>query len=458
MFRLLLVGTLFTVNCFASLIGSNFSQRDLQVLKELDIEPSYITDYKLQKTYNRYLLNTQDRYVNKFNKASLFVPKVREILKNEGLPETFLYLAMAESNFTIDAKSRTRATGMWQFMSQTARNLGLKNDIYVDERMDIVESTKAAAKYLKYLHNEFDKWYLAAIAYNCGQGRVIEAITRATIDMYEKEHGTKNDKSKDIKKFRRTISLYQQKRVKFAEINKIYGEVLTWDVKPDIHELLIEQKNLRRQYLPVESRNYIRKIISLAMMNNQSFITENDNSHIRNIGLTSPIATVKVKGGLHLKNIANAIGMDYRDLKMLNKHIVRNIIPAYDNEYHIYIPYSRLSRFNLNKSNIAPTQYKIHIVKSGDTLYGIGKRYGISHKAIKSFNKLKSSKLSLNQKLVIPFVEGSEAITKKYYVKSGDTLSSIAKMHRVEVDKLMSDNNLKNSFIKKGDKLVITYR
>lgn len=458
MLKLLLLITLFTVNSFASLIGSNFSQRDLQVLKELDIDPSYITDYKLQKTYNKYLVNTQDRYVNKFNKASLFVPKVKEILKEEGLPETFLFLAMAESNFTIDAKSRVRATGMWQFMSQTAKNLGLKNDIYVDERMDIVKSTYAAAKYLKYLHGQFDKWYLAAIAYNCGQGRVIEAITRSTIDLYEKEYGKKNDKVSEIKKFRHTIALYQQKRVRFSELNKIYKKVSTWDVKPDIYELLIEQKNLRRQYLPKESRNYIRKIISLAMMNNQSFITENNNSHIRNIGLTSPIATVNVKSGLHLKNIAEAIGMSYRDLKMLNKHIVRNIIPSYNNEYHIYIPYSRLSRFNLNKENISPTKYKVHVVKSGDTLYGIGRKYGISYSAIKSFNKLKSSKLSLRQKIVIPFVEGTEAITKNYYVKGGDTLLSIANKYRVNLTKLMSDNNLKNTYIKKGDKLVITYR
>ena len=458
MFKISLLLTLFIVNVYASLVGSNFSQKDLQVLKELDIDPSYITDYKLQKTYNKYLLNTKDRYVSKFNKASLFVPKVKEILKAEGLPETFLYLAMAESNFTLDAKSRVRATGMWQFMSQTAKNLGLKNDIYVDERMDIVKSTYAATKYLKYLHKQFDKWYLAAIAYNCGQGRVIEAITRSTIDMYVKEYGEKNDKYKEIKKYRHTIALYQQKRVKFRELNKIYKEVTTWDVKPDIYELLIEQKNLRRQYLPVESRNYIRKIISLAMMNNQSFITENNNSHIRNIGLTSPIASVNVKGGLHLKNIAKSIGMEYRDLKMLNKHIIRNIIPTYEKEYQIYIPYSRLSRFNLNKQNIAPTKYKVHIVKSGDTLYGIGRKYGLSYKAIKNFNKLKSSKLSLRQKLVIPFVEGTEAITKSYYVKRGDTLLSIANKYRVNLTKLMSDNNLKNTFIKKGDKLVITYR
>ncbi len=458
MLKIFLITITLFLSANASLIGSNFSQRDLQILKELDIDPAYITDYKLQKTYNRYLQNIQDKYVKRFNRASLFVPKVKEILREEGLPETFLYLAMAESSFTLDAKSRARATGMWQFMPATGRNLGLKNDIYVDERMDIVKSTYAAAKYLKYLHNEFGKWYLAAVAYNCGQGRVIEAITRATLDLYEDENGKKNDKSKEIKKYRHTITLYQQKRVRFGELNKIYKEVLTWDVKPDIYELLMEQKDVRRQYLPEESRNYIRKIISLAMMNNQSFVTENDHSHIRNIGVTSPIATVRVKGGLHLKNIAKAIGMDYRDLKMLNKQLIRNIIPTYKKDYQIYIPYSRLSIFNQNKMNIEPTKYQIHIVKKGDNLYDIGRKYGISYKVIKSFNKLKSNRLALKQKLVIPFVEGTELKTKDYYVKNGDTLLSIAKMFRVELSKLMADNNLKNSFIKRGDKLVITYR
>ena len=442
----------------AALVGSNFSQRDLEVLKELDIDPTYITDYKLQKTYNRYLSHTQTRYVNKFNKASIFVPKVKEILREQGLPNTFLFLAMAESNFTIDAKSRARATGMWQFMNQTARNMGLRNDIYVDERMDIVKSTIAATKYLKYLHKQFDKWYLAAIAYNCGQGRVIEAITRSTIDMYVEKYGKRNPKAKEIRRYRKIISDYQRKRARYSQLKKVYNEVTTWDVKPTIRELLIEQKNLRRQYLPKESRNYIRKIISLAMMNNQSFIEEIDSSHIKNIGLTSGIATVDVKGGLHLRNIAKSMGMKYRDLKMLNKHIVRNIIPTDEDTYHIYIPYNRLSIFNQNKNSIAKTKYRVHIVKSGDTLYGLGRKYGISYKAIKSFNKLRSNRLSLRQKLVIPFVGAYENITKDYYVKRGDTLSEIAKRHNIKVSKLMDDNNLKNYIIKKGDKLVISYR
>lgn len=388
----------------AALIGSNFSQRDLTVLDELDIDSSFITDYKLQKSYNRYLNGWQKSYVNKFNNATLFVPKVKEILRAEGIPNTFLYMAMAESDFTIDAKSRVKAMGMWQFMSGTARLFGLKNDVYVDERMDVVKSTKAASKYLKNLHKKFGKWYLAAIAYNCGGGRVVEAITRSTLDMHEEKYGKNSSKKNEIKQYRKTIKAYQQKRVRYREVHRIYKKVIKWNVKPDIYELLVVQKKIKRQYLPRESRNYIRKIISLAMMNNHDFMQDNDNSHLLNLGIApTTIATVNVKGGLHLENIARAIGMKYKELYKLNKHIKRNIIPNYAKSYPINIPYTRLSRFNLNKDKIKKTQYAIYVVKRGDNLLRIGRKYGISYKLIKKFNKLKSNRLALRQKLVIPF-------------------------------------------------------
>lgn len=450
---------LLVFNAHAALIGSNFSQRDLQVLEELDIDSSFITDYKLQKTYNRYFNGWQEKYMKKFNDASLFVPKVKEILRSEGIPDTFLYMAMAESHFTIDAKSRVKATGMWQFMSGTAKMFDLRNDAYVDERMDIVKSTYAATKYLNALHKRFDKWYLAAIAYNCGGGRVIEAITRSTIDMYEEKHGKKNPRSKEIKKYRKTIAAYQQKRVRFREVNKIYKKILKWDEKPDIYELLVVQKKIKRQYLPKESRNYIRKIISLAMMNNQNFINTKDNTHLLNIGIApSNIATVNVKGGLHLKNISKTLGMRYQDLYKLNKHIKRNIIPNDEKTYPIYIPYSRLSRYNLNKDKIKATKYAIHTVKKGDNLLRIGRKYGISYRSIIQFNKLKNDRLSLKQKLIIPFTLAKQSRkSKKYLVRRGDTLGSIAKLHSSNVKKLMRDNNLKTALIKKGDKLVILY-
>ena len=118
---------------FATLIGPNVELRDFDVLEELDIDKSFITDYNLQKTYNSLLAkSSQKTYLRKLNDASLFVPKIKKILRQEGLPSTFIYLAMAESYFTIDAKSYVNARGIWQFMKPTAKQYGLKNNLYLE--------------------------------------------------------------------------------------------------------------------------------------------------------------------------------------------------------------------------------------------------------------------------------------------------------------------------------------
>ncbi|RXK02567.1 MULTISPECIES: lytic transglycosylase domain-containing protein [Arcobacteraceae] len=461
-FSLILVFSLYS---YASLIGSSYSQRDLQILEELDITPSFISDYKLQRVYSQYQSKyNSSSYVEKLNEASLFVPKIKEILKEEGIPDVFIYMAMAESNFTMDAKSRVRATGLWQFMSATGRRYGLENDLYVDERMDLIKSTKAAADYLNRLHRLFDKWYLAAIAYNCGEGRVIEAITRATIDLYV-EQNPKMKYDKRILEYRNTIRAYQEKRVRFKEIRKIYNVVKKWDTKPDINDLLTVQNKISRQYIPSESRSYIRKIISLAMMKSQSFIRDEENSHLLNMGISTTVATVPVKGGLHLRNIANSIGMSYEELLELNKHIKQSIIPPTKKVYEINIPYSRLSRFNEAKDSIKDTKFLVHIVRSGDTLYGLSRKYKIPYSLIKDYNNLKSNMLSLKQKIILPipkdmlgkikFSNDRYRTGKKYTVKSGDSLYSIAKRYKIKVEKLKRDNNLKTSLLRIGDKIVI---
>lgn len=461
MFKVFILFFLSFTYSFTALIGSNFNKLDIQILDELDIEPSFITDYELQKTYNGYITRSTQYYKDKFNDAVYFIPIIKDILRSEGIPSSFVYLAMAESNFTLDARSSVYATGLWQFMPQTGRQYGLKNDLYVDERMDLIKSTYAATRYLKRVHNSFGKWYLAAMAYNCGEGRVIEAITRATIDLYVEQNGYNNSKKTQISQYRQTISAYQSKRVRFNELYKIYKEVTTWGITPDIFTLLKVQKNTRRQYIPNETRNYIRKIVALGMMNNKSFISKED-AHLLNIGsTTNSIATISVKGGIHLRSVAQAIGLRYEELSRLNRHLKEGITPPFAKEYSIYIPYSKLALYNLNKQAINNDRFVVYRVKRGDTLASIGKQYNISYSIIKDFNQLRNNILSINQNLIVPIVQNTVASmqnrVKSYYVRSGDTLHKISREFNISVEKLMRDNNLKDSLINIGDKLVLKY-
>lgn len=451
-----IVSLLLSSSVFAVLVGNGFIQNDLKILEELDIDSSFMTDYKLQKYYKQFSKNHKNHYTQKLNDASLFVPQIKNILKENEIPSAFLYLVMAESNFILRAKSYKKAMGLWQFIPSTGKMYGLKTNEYVDERMDFIKSTQAAVSYLKRLHKMFDKWYLAAISYNCGEGRVIEGITRATLDMYCQEHNCKKDMK--IRKYRKTIRDYQQKKVKFGEIKKIYEVVRKWSYKPDIDELLIVQKGLKRQYLPKESRDYIRKIISLAMMNNSQYLLKDEHNHLLNRGLGLPIATVQVKGGLLLRNIADVIGVSKRELQSLNPHIKRNIIPPKEELYDIYIPYSRLARFNANIKEIKPNVFESYTVKKGDTLAKIGKEFGVKYQLIKRFNNLKSSILSINQNLIIPIDPDLYKRPKNYFVKKGDTLGKIAQKFNVPIKRIMEDNNLKTSMIHIGDKIVIKFK
>ena len=454
MYKILLNIIFLSTISFASLINSGFIYNDLRILEDLDLDRSFITDEQLQKTYKQILKSNRKRYAQKLNDAHLFVPKIKQILKENGIPPAFLYLIMAESNFTLNAKSYKSALGLWQFMPKTGKIFGLKQNEYIDERMDIIKSTKAAVVYLKSLKKRFGKWYLAAIAYNCGEGRVYEALTRATLDMYLED----NKRTKTTSEYRYIIREYQAKRVNFRQLYKVYIKVQKYKYTPGIKELLKVQKGLKRQYLPKESQRYIRKIISLALMNSREFLISDDNSHLLNRGISEPIVTVAIKGGVLLKDVGDLVGMDYKEIYAINKQIKQGVLPPELKSYDIYLPYSRLSRFQANISKLRDAKFAIHKVKSGDSLYKIGKKFNIDYKLIKKFNKLKSNILSLNQKLIIPVIAYNLPKEDQIYIiKNGDTLSDIAQFHNIKLHKLMKDNKITSSKIKIGDKIVIKY-
>jgi membrane-bound lytic murein transglycosylase D len=122
----------------------------------------------------------KDEFEKALDRKAKYDDMITAKLDAAEMPRDLVYLAMIESEFNPNAKSPVHAVGMWQFMSATARRFGLAVGKHVDERKDPARATDAAVKYLSSLHDEFGSWYLAAAAYNSGEGTVGRALKRIT--------------------------------------------------------------------------------------------------------------------------------------------------------------------------------------------------------------------------------------------------------------------------------------
>lgn len=402
------ISLFFPLFLFANLTYESNYNKELKLLNSFDIEPSFLYDPIMNKIRAKNSsIKTSKHFFKAMEEAYIFIPAIKSTLAKYNVPQEFLYLAMAESNFHTRAYSRKRAAGLWQFMPATGRLYKLRIDEYVDERRDLLKSTEAAAKYLSALHKRFGKWYLAAIAYNCGGGRLSKAIKKAKSD--------------------------------------------------DLSVLL----NGHKKYIPRESRYYIRKIVALALMgSDEQYLLSSEYEYLLNRANAYSISTVKLGSGESLKRVAQLIQMPLKDLKKLNRHLKYDFVPPYAKSYDVYIPYIKLSEFR-QKYFKAPMQniYRVHRVKRGDTLSYIGKKYGVSYKVIKDFNHLRTNRLSLKQKLIIPIAKHTKRkklYSRHYYmVKRGDSLISISHAFKVSVQNIKLQNHIKGSTIRIGERLKI---
>jgi len=336
---------------FANLTYQSSLNKELSLLESFDIEPAFLYDPLMnQMRKNNCNLNKEKHFFDAMEEAYLFIPAIKNILAKYNVPQEFLYLAMTESNFKLKAFSHKKASGLWQFMPATGRHYHLKIDDYVDERRDIVKSTEAAAKYLSALHKRFHKWYLAAIAYNCGGGKLNHAIKKAQSD--------------------------------------------------ELSVLLDSEK----KYIPRESRLYIRKIVALALIGtDEEFLQSSKYGYLLNRANACSVTSVKVPGGESLKRVAKLIEIPLEELQQLNRHLRYDFVPPYKKSYAVNIPYVKLTDFREKYHKQAIQNiYKVYVVKSGDNLSKIGKKYGVSYRMIMDFNKLRTSRLRLKQKLIIP--------------------------------------------------------
>ena len=441
----ILVIFLFSLFLKADVINNS----NLDVLYALDIEDSFILNKDLQEVYKDYSSKKKRYFIEVLEDGYNILPIIRNAINKAKIPKELISVAMAESFLTLNAKSSKMAKGLWQFMPETAKRFNLKIDKYVDERLDPNKSTEAAINYLKFLHNFFGKWYLAILAYNAGEARVVEAVVRAKVDKLCKSLKNQCKKNPSIKEYRKIIKNYQlHKKNSYIKLYKLYQLLESIPLK--LEDLLVFQKGLDRQYLPKETRNYIIKILAMSFLFNNDDFIEYSNSYILNSGITSQYKKVNVPPGTSLYYIAKLLKMNYQTLKEHNLHLKYSFTPPY--KYYIYIPYEKVGFFKKNFKGTKKFFY-VYKVKKGDNIFKIAKTFGINTKIIKDYNKL-GKYLKIGQKILIPM----KSRIIKYKVKNGDTLYALSKKFGVSYKKIIKINNLKNHYIRVGQILKIPQR
>ena len=297
-------------------------------------------------------------FVNYTQRAGRYAPVLSKIMADNGLPRDLIYLAMAESGFTNHARSWAKAVGPWQFMPYTGRKFGLNIDWYVDERRDPLKATIAAANYLKTLHNLFGSWELATAGYNAGEGKIGRAV-------------------------------------------KMYHTKDFWQLT-------------KGRYLRPETKNYVPKIMALAIIGKNLDVfgfTE------INFEKALDYEEIMVKGNSDLYEIAEAVELDFEELKRYNPEIVRWQTPPYVEGYPLRLPVGAKDAWDdfKDKDSVVADNFKTYVTSGPSSLAQISKKFKVPVGVLSDLNP-DLSENSLDSKTVVhlPFREDHSLMADMY--------------------------------------------
>jgi len=410
MYKVILTLFLLFQSLHAFLNTDNNYEKQLIALKNFDLPNTFLKDSIFISMQEDVEIYKTKHFLRTLESGDRFVPVLQKMMQEAGVPTEFLYLAMTESSFDPYSSSPARASGIWQFIPETARRYGLVENAFVDDRRDPIKSTEAAIVYLKRLHDMFGKWYLAALAYNCGEGAVTKAIAKAGSD--------------------------------------------------DINVLLDENQ----KYLPKESRLYIRKILMMSFISGSTdFMLDNGSEYLLNRANNATFVKVSVQNGTHLKDVAESIGVSMHELKSYNPQLKHAFTSPIGGKGYLYIPQDRQVAFTQNfDQSKEPQKYAVYMSQKGDSLQSVAKRYGMSYQSLMELNNIKNSTLKPKTELVVPYgvtpiaspsiASGAE---KMYIIKAGDTIETVSKKYDIPVAQLIKANKKKNALVKVGESIVI---
>jgi membrane-bound lytic murein transglycosylase D len=343
-----------------------------------------------------------DYYANKkhatfqrwLHRAEKYLPYIRNVFREHGLPEDLIFLPFAESGFNPWAYSRAGAAGLWQFIPGTGRNYGLEVDWWIDERRDPYQATVAAAKHLKDLYEAFGNWNLALAAYNAGEGRV------------------------------------------------------SWAIRKSGHEDFFKLAS-SRSYLHRETRYYVPKFMAILKI-----VRNLEDNGFEPLSWDAPVepTSVQVEGGTDLMALSRTIGLDWKAFRHENPSYRRRASPP-GRTTRVYLPSQTLAkakRFLNSEASRPYAGFRRYRVRRGDSWWRISRRFNIPIRVLKRVNETSSNFLRQGQHILIPGSRSASyaaATTKDgsqtlYRVRQGDSLWQIARGFGLEVQTLRRANNM----------------
>jgi membrane-bound lytic murein transglycosylase D len=361
--------------------------------------PLVVNDYVA--AFINFFANTQrghNTLLHSFQRSGRYKAMIQRVMAEEGAPQDLIYLAVAESGFQPRATNgRSRAGGMWQFMP--TGNYGLTRNAYLDERFDPEKSTRAYARYMKFLYDQLGDWYLAMAAYDWGAGNVQRAVQKTG----------------------------------YADFWELY----------------------KRNNLPGETKNYVPEILAAIIIANHPTQYGFDE-----ITLDPPVITdtVTINYAVDLRLVSDLVDAPVDELESLNPSLLRLTTPA-DTAFDLHLPAGAALVYQRRIEQIPESKrgaWRYHTVVPDDTLALVARTYRVPLEELAAANQMKEGdSLDGVEALVVPVAPAAAPSSRSllYTTRRGDTLVSIADRFGVSLSQLRRWNNLTGVKVAPGYRL-----
>jgi membrane-bound lytic murein transglycosylase D len=439
-----------------------------------------------------FLLNQRRETMSHWmDRADFYQEFVESVMREQGVPTDLVHLGMIESGYIPTARSSAGAVGIWQFMPATSRDMDLRVDNTVDERMDPVRSTRAAARYLRTLYRLHGDWALAAAAYNAGTGRISRSMERSRASNFW-DLATRGDLAAETQHYVPRLyatTIIARDRVRFGfppprRSGAFAFDSIHVDLSISLGELA-EMTGVDGQSLSAMNPHLRRGMTPTGgywVWVPEGSGERAQRAYVAAAASRERLAAYTVRRGDSLYRIADRSGIPSAEIRRLNRSVDFDRLQA---GAVISIPAHGLQRLTgvrlavsgggggssttsgsapsaIALSTVARTEgrssgeARIHVVRRGDTLSELAVQYGVTVARIQAANSLRGTVIQLGQRLTIPAAESARVVqSAEHTVVAGDTLWEIARRYGSTIQAIEEANSLGDGPIVPGQRLAV---